>query len=118
VTSSRSGTLGWVALAASGGLLGTGVAAHLIREHNAAIYNDDARCYHGSLSRVQRCGSYGDKAKVAEIVAIIGYAAGGAALITGVTLLLTSHEAAAKTPIRLGANASPSSVYVSLTAAF
>lgn len=83
--------MGWVALTASGAFLATGVVAHMVRERNVAIYNDDARCFFGDLTRDERCGSNRRTAETAGTVALVGYATGTAALIAGATLLLTTR---------------------------
>jgi hypothetical protein len=85
---------GVIALIAAAPLLATGVTAHVMRENDAGKYNDDARCFKDAQTRDQRCGKYRDAADTAGVVAIVGYAAGAAALITGVTLLLTGKTSA------------------------
>jgi hypothetical protein len=52
----------------------------------------------GDLSRDQRCGAYRDRAKTAEIIAVAGYAAGSAALVTGLVLWLTRDDGEVPTP--------------------
>ncbi len=114
-----SSALPWITLAASGALLATGVVAHVVHEASASAYNDDSRCFYAPLSRDQRCGSYRDTSDTAGIVAIVGYAAGGAALITGTALLLLApHSGSSRDAVRLGAGVVPGSAYVSCAALF
>jgi hypothetical protein len=90
----QSSSAGVIALVAAAPLLATGIIAHVVRENSVATYNDDARCFLAGKTRDQRCGSYHDTANTAGVVAIVGYGAGAAALITGVTLLLTGTRSA------------------------
>ncbi len=82
----------WISLGSAVVLgAGAGVAA-LIRNMNAADYNDDARCYYGTFTRDQRCGSYRDAASSAQTVAIVE--AGGAlaaAILSTVLFVRASH---------------------------
>jgi hypothetical protein len=83
---SRTGA--WALAATSGVLLATGVVAHVVWQNNAAIYDDDSRCFYGGLSRDQRCGTYADTAKRAEGIAIAGYASSALAATAAVVLFL------------------------------
>jgi hypothetical protein len=78
---------GWIALAGSGGLLLVGVAAHVTREWEAQIYNDDSQC--GPLlgqTRYDRCKANRDIGSAAQTIAIGAYA--GAAVLGGVAGVL------------------------------
>jgi hypothetical protein len=68
----------WATLGGAGAFLGGALAAQIIREENAAHYNDDSRCLYGDLSRDQRCGVYRGQAESAQALANIGYVAAGA----------------------------------------
>jgi hypothetical protein len=114
----RSLALGTIVLAASGGLLATGVVAHVIREHNAAIYNDDARCFQGDLTRDERCGEFRRTANRAEVVAIAGYAAGGATLIAGAALVLAHRASANRTSWRFSPTVGFRSAFLSCETSF
>jgi tetratricopeptide (TPR) repeat protein len=115
----RSHTLGWVALAASSLLLGTGVVAHVVRENNAAVYNDDSRCFYGKLTRDERCGDRRSATDTASVIAVSGYAAGGVALVVGLTLLLARHDdPPAESATRVAAVLAPGSGHVSLVSSF
>jgi hypothetical protein len=104
---------GWIALIAAAPLLATGVTAHVVREHNAAQYNDDARCFMGVQTRDQRCGNLRDTANTATVIAAIGYGTGAAALITGVTLLLAgARGTASEDRARVSAQLDPHTAYV------
>lgn len=80
--------LGWTAAAMAGGLLTTGVVAHVARERSASRYNDDARCHFGELTRDQRCGDDRRRGETAAAVAVGAYALGALALGGALTLLL------------------------------
>jgi hypothetical protein len=110
---------GWIALVASVPLLATGVTAHVVRENDAAKYNDDARCFTGAQTRDQRCGSVRDAANTATVIAAIGYGAAAAALITGVTLLLAgAHGAATEDHVSIRAQLDPHAAYVGYDVSF
>lgn len=68
-------------------LLGAGVAT-LVQNTDAAVYNDDSRCFYGGLSRDQRCGGYGGAARIAQILAIAQFEA--AAVAVGLSVVLFS----------------------------
>jgi hypothetical protein len=56
---------------------GAGVVAWRVREDQVAIFNDDARCLTGTLSREQQCGGHAHAANVALGFEIGGLAAAG-----------------------------------------
>jgi hypothetical protein len=85
--SSARRNVAWAAIATGVLLLIEGAAAHYVREQRAAAYNDDQRCFFGTLSRDERCGSYRQDAEIAQWAAIIGYGAGSLAVGTGIFLL-------------------------------
>ena len=86
--------VGWSLAAAAGGLLATGVVAHVVRNDSAAHYNDDARCFYGEQTRDQRCGNVRDRFETAQAVAIVGYALGAAALGGALVVLLWPEQQA------------------------
>jgi hypothetical protein len=63
-------------------LIAGGSVALAIRNSNAAIYNDDARCFYGGLTRDERCGSYRTAASTAGDLAIAQFGVAAAALAT------------------------------------
>jgi PEGA domain len=76
----------WVSLASAVVLLaGSGVAL-LVRNTEAAAYNDDQRCFYGRLTRDQRCGSYRNAGSVAQTIAVIDFEAAVAAGALSVVL--------------------------------
>jgi hypothetical protein len=112
----RAGT---ITLIAAVPLLATGVIAHVVRENNVSTYNDDARCFKAGQTRDQRCGGMRDTADTATVVAAIGYAAGAAALITGVTLLLSGkHGGATEDGPRVSALLDQHTAYLACGATF
>jgi hypothetical protein len=92
-------TFAWIAGGAGVTLLVTAVVAHVERENLAAIYLDDGRCFYGSQSREQRCGSYRQDAQTAQWIAIGSYALAGVALGASAYFFLS---AAPSTPSRVG----------------
>jgi hypothetical protein len=66
-------------------LAGAG-AALLVRDSNAATYNNDGLCLYGALTRDQRCGSYRNAASTAQTLAIVEV--GLAAAAAGVAVFL------------------------------
>jgi hypothetical protein len=83
---SHEPTGAWGSLGASAAFLTAGVVAVLVRNSNAALYDDDGRCFYGGLSRDQRCGSYRDAASTAQTLSFI--ALGAAAVGLGVSVFL------------------------------
>jgi hypothetical protein len=83
-------TVAWIALAGGATLLGSAVVAHLIRESNAAEYNDDGKCLRPGTTRDENCGHFRDAVTLTETLAVVGYVAGGAALAVGAVLLTVS----------------------------
>jgi hypothetical protein len=81
-------TAAWIAAGAAGALLAGAIVATVVRENNAAIYNDDSRCFQGAVSRYQQCGSYRDTSATAQTLAIIGYSGAGVAAIASAVLVL------------------------------
>jgi hypothetical protein len=80
---STSSTLPWVLLGSAGVLIAGGVVATIVGSANASVYNDDARCLYGDLTRDQRCGSYRDRAEAANAAAVVGYTLGAVAGVAG-----------------------------------
>jgi hypothetical protein len=86
-------TAGWVVLGAGGVLALGGTAALVVRDWEATLYNDDARC--GPLivggvpeTRYDRCKTNRDIGSTAETMAIVGFAGAALAASAGVVLLL------------------------------
>lgn len=80
--------LGYGLAAVAGGLIATGVVAHVKRDDEAASYNDDATCFYGSLTRDQRCAHYRESSETAQTIAITAYALGAVALSGALVVLL------------------------------
>jgi hypothetical protein len=82
-----------VSLGVAIGLAVTGIGGLVVREREAAIYDDDGRCGPvGALSRYDRCRSNRDLGSAAQTVAVISFAgAGAAAVLSGALLLTESH---------------------------
>jgi tetratricopeptide (TPR) repeat protein len=79
-------TAAWVSLGSAVVLLaGAGLAA-ILQNTNAAVYNDDARCFYGGLTRDQRCGGYREAASTAQAAAVIEFEA--AAVAVGLSVVL------------------------------
>jgi tetratricopeptide (TPR) repeat protein len=93
-TPPRGSTTPWLLTGASGVLLVGGVVSSLVAHKNAAIYNDDSRCFYGNLTRDERCGTYRDRALVANTLAVTGYSLGAAAAVASVVLFAmpSSHS--------------------------
>jgi tetratricopeptide (TPR) repeat protein len=83
-------TLAWSLVAAGGVALAGGLVAQGIRESNASVYDDDALCFFGALTRDQRCGRYRSAAEQAQVFAIVGYTLAGVALSTAAILFATA----------------------------
>jgi hypothetical protein len=81
-------TAGIVALIAGGVFLAGGITAHVVREYHASKYNDDVFC-----PNKEDCSAYQDVVETAGTLAIIGYSAAGAAVLTGIILLVTAPRA-------------------------
>jgi tetratricopeptide (TPR) repeat protein len=67
-----------------------GVVAWRVRENDVAIYNDDARCLTGALTREQQCGGRAETANIALGVEIGAFTAAGASAALGVWRLWRS----------------------------
>ena len=83
---------GWRAIAGGSVLVAGGAVAQFFRERNARIYNDDSRCFFGTESRDDRCGSYRTAVQTTEALALAGYISGGIAIGVGTVLLVTAPE--------------------------
>lgn len=78
-------------------LAGVGVAGVLEHASNVSNYNGDPSCPSiDSSSRPAQCDDYVNQANTWNTVGIVGFVAGGAALVTGITLwlLAPTHPAA------------------------
>jgi hypothetical protein len=88
-------TAAWISLGTAVALsAGAGVLL-LVRDLDAAAYNDDSRCYFGGLTRDQRCGGYRSTAMAAQTVGILAFE--GAMAAAGVSVVLFSRGAGATT---------------------
>jgi hypothetical protein len=85
-------TLAWSLGGAGLALVAGGVIANVVREENVAAYNDPVQCNPKLGQTVDDvCGDRRTTANTAQVVMAVGYAAGGAALVTSAILLLTSR---------------------------
>ncbi len=82
----------WVSLAGAAALLAGAGVGWLVSDSNAAIYNDDARCFYGGLTRDQRCGGYRDVATTARTLAIVEVGAAGAATVLSAVLFVRAPK--------------------------
>jgi hypothetical protein len=85
-------TAAWISLGAAAALGAGGAAALLVRNDNATAYDDDSRCFYGSLTRDQRCGSYRQAATIAETLAIAQFAAAGVGIAAATFLFLNEPK--------------------------
>jgi hypothetical protein len=92
----------WGALGAAGAFLGGAIAAQIVREGNAARYNDDGRCLYGNLSRDERCGVYRGHAESAQGLANIGYVAAGAFGVASAILFWSSVSTPKTSGLHIG----------------
>jgi hypothetical protein len=95
----KSRSLAWATLGASVALVAGGAVAHVVREENAAIYDDNQRCLAPGRSRDSLCGSNGSTAQAATWIAVTGYA-GGAAL--GIVSAVLFTRTSSGEPARVG----------------
>jgi hypothetical protein len=96
--SSARRTAGWITLAGAGALVLVGIAGVVIREREAAIYNDDAQCGPAGEPRSVRCGTNHDIGSAALPIAVgafVGAAIAGT--VSGYLLLESSRPAAGQT---------------------
>ncbi len=105
----------WIVVASSGALLVSGVVAHVIWQNNAAIYNDNDRCFHGGETRDQRCPSYRDTATTAQWVAVAGYS--GSAIAAVIATLLFVERSPAKGSAKSGLHCAPGSIGLGISCA-
>jgi hypothetical protein len=87
-------TAAWTAFGLGVTFLAEAVTMHVAREVGVAHYNDDSRCFYGTLSREQRCGSVLGQADVEGTLAIVGYSAAAAAFATSGLLFVMVRPAA------------------------
>jgi tetratricopeptide (TPR) repeat protein len=85
----------WLTAGAAAALAVGGVAALVVRGSNVAVYDDDARCLYGDLTRDQRCGTYRGMAATAEAFAIAQLGVAAAAAATSAFLFVLPFRAAA-----------------------
>ncbi len=78
----------WLALGGGIVLLGTAAVAWTFRNSNAALYDDDSRCFYGGLTRDARCGSYRSAADASQTVSIVAMGAAAAAFSLSTVLFL------------------------------
>jgi hypothetical protein len=86
---SRGQPWAWVSLGAAAVLVGGGIAAHVVREENAAKYDNHSCVMVSGQTRDQVCGGYGATSRTATVLAVIGYSAGGAAGILSAYLFVS-----------------------------
>jgi hypothetical protein len=95
----------WVSLGGAVVLVAGGVTAHAIREQAAARFNDDERCFFGTQTRKERCGSDYSRVHTSGALAIVGYA--GGALLGGLSAYLWLHDGPSDSAPRAGLQAGP-----------
>jgi len=93
-------TAAWLSLGGAVALFTGASVAVLVHNSNTAIYNDDARCFHGGFTRDQLCSSYRDAASTAQTVAIVEFQAG--VLAVGASIVLFTLAPKAR-PVQVGA---------------
>jgi hypothetical protein len=81
----------YIAGGTAAALAGGGLAAWRVREDQIAMYNDDARCRIGLLTRNQRCGGAGQAADIALGLEIGAFAAAAISASAGAWLLWRSN---------------------------
>jgi hypothetical protein len=102
-------------------LAGVGVAGVLEHASNVSNYNADPSCPSiDSSTRPAQCDDYVNQANTWNTVGIVGFVAGGAALVTGITLwlLAPSHAAAISAASGLVVGCAPGPGTVGCTGAF
>ena len=101
--------MAWVTGATGITLVAGGAVANVVRESNAAVYNDPKQCAPPPGKTVDDvCGGRRRAVNAAEGAMIVGYAAGGAALLASAILFATS--APRRTPgvaLRCGLGGAP-----------
>jgi hypothetical protein len=83
---SRTGA--WLALGGGIVFLGTAAVAWTFRNSNAALYDDDSRCFYGGLTRDARCGSYRSAADASQTVSLVALGTAAAAFSLSTVLFL------------------------------
>jgi hypothetical protein len=68
---------GLLAAGVAGAFAGAGLVSWGIRESNAAVYDDDARCLLGTQTRAEQCGGYAQTANIALGAEIGSFAVAG-----------------------------------------
>jgi hypothetical protein len=104
-------TIAWSLIAAGGALLGAGIAAQVVREDAVEVYNDNALCFYGGLTRDQRCGRYRSRGDAAQGWAIAGYASAATSLGLGAFLLAGERSRTAGSSPRVTASCGVSGVW-------
>jgi hypothetical protein len=89
-------TAAWISLATAAAFSAGAGTAMVLRESNAATYNDDRRCFYGALTRDQRCGSYRNAASTAEVLATVGLSVAAASAMTSALFFILSSRARAE----------------------
>jgi hypothetical protein len=97
--SSTQRAWGFRAIAAGAVLTAGGVVAHVLREREAAVYNDDSKCFYGTESRNERCGDHRRAAETETAFAIAGYVSGGVIAAAGALLVASAPDAPSSTRI-------------------
>lgn len=100
-TGSADHTAAFIVLGSAVVLAGVGVAGVLEHASNVSNYNADPTCPPiDSSTRPAQCNDYVNQANTWNTVGIVGFVAGGAALVTGVTLWLLAPTHPTSTAMR------------------
>jgi hypothetical protein len=83
-------TLAWTLAGTGAAFALAGLAAQLVANADASIYDDDSRCLVGNLTRDERCGVWRDRTETGRALAIAGYAVGGSAILGAAILFRIS----------------------------
>ncbi len=102
-SSSAPSALPWLALGSSAALGAGAAVALLVRNSNAALFDDDARCFFGGPTRDQRCGAYRDAASTAQTLMIVGFAAAAVGAVGSVALFSVQASGQSGSARRVGA---------------
>jgi hypothetical protein len=97
-------------VAGGGALVLAGVGFQIASSGATSAYDDDSLCFFGGVSRDARCGGLRSLALGSEVAAVAGFVAGGAALATGLALLVTGGGARSTSAGSLACHASLASV--------
>jgi hypothetical protein len=116
---STTRVLAWGSLTAAGVVLASAVVAEVVREQNAAHYDDDSQCFvPGQGTRDRQCGVYRGRAETAQTFATVGFVAAGALGVASLAFFLAepSSRDAKASAIRIDAH--PGGLAASWTGTF